>query len=108
VVIAPSFADIFYNNCFKNGVLPIALSADEVDRIFKEIDANEGYQLQVDLAAQHVTLPSGEVIPFEIDNFRKECLLQGLDEIGLSLQHADAVRAYEAKRKQEAPWLFAS
>ena len=108
VVIAPSFADIFYNNCFKNGVLPIALSADEVDRIFKEIDANEGYQLQVDLAAQHVTLPSGGVIPFEIDNFRKECLLQGLDEIGLSLQHADAVRAYEAKRKQEAPWLFAS
>jgi len=108
VVIAPSFADIFYNNSFKNGVLPFALSADEVDRIFKEIDANEGYRLQVDLAAQHVTLPSGDTMNFEIDNFRKECLLQGLDEIGLSLQHADAVREYEAKRKQDAPWLFAS
>jgi len=106
VVIAPSFADIFYNNCFKNGLLPFALSAEEVDRIFKEIDANEGYRLQVDLAAQHVTLPSGERMHFEIDNFRKECLLQGLDEIGLSLQHADAVREYEAKRKQDAPWLF--
>ncbi len=108
VVIAPSFADIFYNNCFKNGVLPFALSNDEVDRIFNEIDANENYHLQVDLAAQHVTLPSGEAINFEIDNFRKACLLQGLDEIGLSLQYADAVREYEAKRKQDAPWLFAS
>ncbi len=73
VVIAPSFADIFYNNCFKNGVLPFALSVDEVDRLFKEIDVNEGYRLQVDLAAQHVTLPSGETMNFEIDNFRKEC-----------------------------------
>jgi len=108
VVVAPSFADIFYNNCFKNGLLPFVLSVDEVDRIFNEIDVNEGYQLQVDLAAQHVTLPSGETMSFEIDNFRKECLLQGLDEIGLSLQHADAVSAYEAKRKQDAPWLFAS
>ncbi len=108
VVIAPSFADIFYNNCFKNGVLPFALSADEVDRLFKEISANEGYRLQIDLAAQHVTLPSGEMMNFEIDNFRKECLLQGLDEIGLSLKHAAAVREYEAKRKQNAPWLFAS
>ncbi len=108
VVIAPSFADIFYNNCFKNGVLPFVLTADEVDRIFKEIDANDGYRLQVDLAAQHVTLPCGETMSFEIDNFRKECLLQGLDEIGLSLQHADAVRDYEAKRKQDAPWLFTS
>ncbi|VAW89773.1 3-isopropylmalate dehydratase small subunit [hydrothermal vent metagenome] len=112
VVIAPSFADIFYNNCFKNGVLPFALSVDEVDRLFKETEANEGYgvppgyRLQVDLAAQHVTLPSGERMNFEIDNFRKECLLQGLDEIALSLQHADAVREYEAKRKQDAPWLF--
>jgi len=108
VVIAPSFADIFYNNCFKNGVLPFALAADEVDRIFRAIEANEGYRLQVDLAAQHVTLPSGETLSFEIDNFRKACLLQGLDEIGLSLQHADAVREYEATRKQDAPWLFAS
>jgi len=108
VVIAPSFADIFYNNCFKNGVLPFVLAADEVERIFKEIEANPGYHLQVDLAVQHVTLPSGETMHFEIDNFRKECLLQGLDEIGLSLQHADAVTAYEAKRKQDAPWLFAS
>lgn len=106
VVIAPSFADIFYNNCFKNGVLPLVLVADEVEGIFKEIEANEGYRLQVDLAAQRVTLPSGDSLSFEIDNFRKECLLQGLDEIGLSLQHADVVRDYEAKRKQDAPWLF--
>jgi len=106
VVIAPSFADIFYNNCFKNGVLPFVLASDEVDRIFKEVEANQGYRLQVDLVAQHVTLPSGETFGFEIDNFRKECLLQGLDEIGLSLQHADAVRDYEAKRQQDAPWLF--
>lgn len=108
VVIAPSFADIFYNNCFKNGVLPFVLSSAEVDRIFREVDANEGYRLQVDLPAQRVTLPSGDQLAFEIDNFRKKCLLRGLDEIGLSLQHADKVRAYEAQRKRDAPWLFVS
>lgn len=108
VVIAPSFADIFYNNCSKNGVLPLVLASDEIDHLFKVTEENEGYRLQVDLAAQRVTLPAGETMSFVIDRFRKECLLQGVDEIGMSLQHADTVRDYEAKRQQEAPWLFAS
>ncbi len=106
VVLAPGFADIFYNNCFKNGVLPIVLDADTISRLFDEVAAQEGYRLTVDLAAQQVTLPSGETLPFEIDGFRKHCLLEGLDEIGLTLQHADEIRAYEEKRSAEAPWLF--
>ena len=106
VIIAPSFADIFYNNCFKNGILPIVLDAGTVDRLFKEVEAQPGYQLSVDLEAQTLTTPSGEVIPFEVDPFRKYCLLNGLDDIGLTLQHTDEIRAYEARRKQEAPWLF--
>ena len=105
-VIAPSFADIFFNNSFKNGLLPIILPADVVDQLFEEMYANEGYELAVDLAAQTVTTPSGEAFSFEIDEFRKHCLLNGLDDIGLTLQEADAIRAYETKRKQEAPWLF--
>lgn len=105
-VVAPSFADIFYNNCFKNGILPIVLSADAVDRLFRECAAEEGYQLHVDLQVQTVTTPSGESLAFEIDAFRKHCLLEGLDDIGLTLKEADAIRAYEAKRKNEAPWLF--
>ncbi len=107
VVIAPSFADIFYNNCFKNGVLPIVLDAATVDRLFEEVQAQPGYRLQVDLERQRITLPSGEEIAFEIDAFRRHCLLQGLDEIGLTLQHADEIRAYEERRRREAPWLFA-
>lgn len=107
VIIAPSFADIFFNNCFKNGLLPIVLSEDVVDQLFVETEANEGYELTVDLQAQTIAKPSGEIIPFEVDAFRKHCLLNGLDDIGLTLQHVEEIRAYEKKRKQEAPWLFA-
>jgi 3-isopropylmalate/(R)-2-methylmalate dehydratase small subunit len=106
VIIAPSFADIFFNNCFKNGLLPIKLDGAIVDRLFKETASTEGYQLTVDLAAQTITTPGGEVIPFEVDAFRKHCLLNGLDDIGLTLQHVDEIKAYEERRRQEAPWLF--
>ncbi len=106
VIIAPSFADIFYNNCFKNGILPIVLDAETVDELFREVEANEGYQLTVDLERQTITKPDGTVIPFEIDEFRKHRLLEGLDDIGLTLEHADEIRAYEARRKKAAPWLF--
>ena len=106
VVIAPSYADIFFNNCFKNGILPIILDEQVVDKLFKEVEVTEGYQLNVDLDAQTVTTPSGESIAFEVDAFRKHCLLNGLDDIGLTLQHTDDIKAYEETRKQEAPWLF--
>ena len=105
--IAPSYADIFFNNSFKNGLLPIVLSEQEVDDLFKAVEANEGYQLTVDLTAQVVRTPDGKEYGFEIDAFRKHCLLNGLDDIGLTLQDADAIRAYEEKRKTVAPWLFA-
>jgi len=105
-VIAPSFADIFFNNCFKNGILPIVMNADEVDRLFKETVATEGYRLTVDLEKQLVTTPGGHGIKFEVDAFRKYCLLNGLDDIGLTLQNADKIKAYEERRKIEAPWLF--
>ena len=108
VIIAPSFADIFYNNCFKNGILPIILATEVVDRLFKQVEAQEGYALTVDLAAQTITKPDGEVIGFEIDAFRKHRLLNGLDDIGLTLEHAADIRAYEKQRQQEAPWLFRS
>jgi 3-isopropylmalate/(R)-2-methylmalate dehydratase small subunit len=104
-IIAPSFADIFYNNCFKNGLLPIALPADVVDSLFKEL--TEGYQLTIDLAAQKITTPSGREIGFDVDENRKYRLLNGLDDIGLTLQHADEIKAYEAVRAKRAPWLFA-
>jgi len=106
VIIAPSYADIFYNNSFKNGLLPIVLERDAVDRLFRETEAAPGYRLGVDLSAQTVTTPSGTVFKFEIDAFRKHCLLNGLDDIGLTLQHVDEIRAYEARHRQEAPWLF--
>lgn len=105
-VIAPSFADIFFNNCFKNGLLPIVLKEDVVDRLFDEAFQNEGYEITVDLSAQTVTTPSGESISFDVDNFRKHCLLNGLDEIGVTLESADDISTYEAKRRQTAPWLF--
>lgn len=105
-IIAPSFADIFFNNCFKNGILPIVLDSAVVDTLFQQCEAQKGYQLTVDLAAQQVITPAGESFAFEVDAFRKHCLLNGLDDIGLTLQHADAIRAYEAKRRQQAPWLF--
>jgi 3-isopropylmalate/(R)-2-methylmalate dehydratase small subunit len=106
VIIAPSFADIFFSNCFKNGLLPIVLPAEVVDRLFRETAAQEGYRLTVDLEARTVTAPSGESIPFEVDEFRRHCLLNGLDDIGLTLQHVDEIRAYEARRREQAPWLF--
>ena len=106
VVIAPSFADIFFNNCFKNGVLPIVLDAAVLDALFGAVETNEGYRLRVNLEQQTITKPNGEVLGFEVDEFRKYCLLNGLDDIGLTLQHADDIRAYEARRKQQAPWLF--
>jgi len=106
VVIAPSYADIFFNNCFKNGILPIIFSEEVVDSLFKEVEANEGYELSVDVEAQTVTTPSGKVIGFEVDEFRKHCLINGLDDIGLTLQHTDEIHTYEEKRKQNSPWLF--
>ncbi|MBE8717658.1 3-isopropylmalate dehydratase small subunit [Cellvibrio polysaccharolyticus] len=105
-VIAPSFADIFYNNCFKNGLLPIVLSEEIVDKLFNEMYAAEGYQLTIDLAEQVVVTPAGERFAFELDAFRKHCLLNGLDDIGLTLEHAEAIRAYEARRRVDSPWLF--
>jgi 3-isopropylmalate/(R)-2-methylmalate dehydratase small subunit len=106
VVIAPSFADIFFNNCFKNGILPIVLDAEDVDRLFIEVAAQPGYRLSVDLEAQTVTTPGGHEVSFEVDSFRKFCLLHGLDDIGLTLQHADKIKAYEARRRQSEPWVF--
>ena len=106
VVIAPSFADIFFNNCFKNGVLPIALEAAVVARLFREVISNPGYTLVVDLPTQRITTPQQEVIEFDVDPFRRHCLIHGLDDIGLTLQHADAIRRYEENRRKEAPWLF--
>lgn len=105
-VIAPSFADIFFNNCFKNGLLPIVLEEGIVDKLFKDVEANEGYELAVDLPRQVVVTPSGEEFSFEIDEFSKDCLLEGLDEIGLTLNDADTIRAYEAAREKDTPWLF--
>jgi 3-isopropylmalate/(R)-2-methylmalate dehydratase small subunit len=105
-IIAPSYADIFYNNCFKNGILPIVLPADAVEKLFQETYASEGYRLTVDLAAQAVTTPGGEVFAFEVDSERKHRLLNGLDDIGITLQFVDKIKAYEAQRKQVTPWLF--
>ncbi len=106
VVIAPSFADIFYNNAFKNGILLITLAEEEVDRLFAEAEAREGYQLDVDLENQRVITPSGEILEFEVDEFRKHCLLNGLDDIGITLQDEDAIRVFEQKHKAARPWLF--
>jgi 3-isopropylmalate/(R)-2-methylmalate dehydratase small subunit len=106
VIIAPSFADIFFNNCFKNGILPIVLEAKIVDRFFVLAGDEKALELTVDLEAQELRLPGGEVIGFEVDGFRRHCLLEGLDDIGLTLQHVDEIRAYEARRRREAPWLF--
>jgi 3-isopropylmalate/(R)-2-methylmalate dehydratase small subunit len=105
-VIATSFADIFFNNSFKTGFLPIALQPAELDALFAEA-GTEGYRLTVDLPAQTVTTPGGRAFRFDIDPFRKDCLVRGLDEIGLTLHQSEAIRAYEARRKAEAPWLFA-
>ena len=105
VVIAPSFADIFRNNAFKSGLLPIQLEPALVERLFQAARA-EDFTLTVDLAQQLLTSSTGDSIPFEVDAFRRHCLLEGLDDIGLTLQQADAIRAYEQRRRAEAPWLF--
>ncbi|HBU64827.1 MAG TPA: 3-isopropylmalate dehydratase small subunit, partial [Alcanivorax sp.] len=105
-IIAPSYADIFYNNCFKNGLLPIVLPEATVDGLFKAEAASTDFQLTIDLANQQVMTPDGEAIGFEIDEFRKHCLLNGLDEIGLTLQQSDAIREYESRRLAAEPWIF--
>lgn len=105
-VIAPSFADIFYNNSFNSGVLPITLDDALVQELVSKIDAQEGYTLSIDLDKQTVTTPDQQVYHFEMDAFRKESMLKGLDNIGWTLSHKDEIEAYEARRKQEAPWLF--
>lgn len=107
VILAPSYADIFFNNSFKVGLLPIVLRENIVDHIFREVDLNVGYSLAVNLEDQTVATPTGEVYTFDIDSFRKENLLNGLDEIGLTLQHAGKIREFEDKRRIEQPWLFA-
>ena len=104
-VIAPSFADIFFNNCFKNGLLPIVLPEAAIDLLFNEVHAFPGYQLTVDLERQVVVRPQGEEIAFEVQAFRKYCLINGLDDIGLTLKHADKIRAFEAARLATKPWL---
>jgi 3-isopropylmalate/(R)-2-methylmalate dehydratase small subunit len=106
-VIAPSFADIFFNNCYKNGFLPIVLREAEVAQLFKEIAASPGYRLTIDLAAQTVATPAGRSMHFDVEPFRKESLLNGWDEIGLTLRHADDIKAYEERRKRAEPWIFA-
>jgi 3-isopropylmalate/(R)-2-methylmalate dehydratase small subunit len=106
VVIAPSFADIFFNNCFKNGVLPIVLPATRVEQLFRATLDTPGYRLTVDLPAQQVRMPDRVVLDFVVDAFRKDCLIRGLDDIGLTLQHADEIRQFEQQRRREAPWLF--
>ena len=105
-VIAPSFADIFYNNSFKNGLLPIVLTADVVDALFKRVEAMSGLKVSIDLETQTVSCEGEKIATFEIDDFRKHCMLNGLDDIALTLQYADEIKTYEEKRKQSAPWLF--
>lgn len=105
-VVAPSFADIFYNNCFKNGMLPVVLEENGMDQLFKETEAKLGYSLDIDLSAQTVTTPDGDVFKFDVDGFRKRCLSEGLDDIGLTLQHRQDIEAYEQRRRSEALWLF--
>ncbi|MBW8847638.1 MAG: 3-isopropylmalate dehydratase small subunit [Burkholderiales bacterium] len=104
-ILAPSFADIFFNNCFKNGLLPIVMPESAMNQLFDEVKAFPGYQLIVDLPRQVVVKPDGAEISFDIEPFRKECLIGGLDEIGLTLQHTDKIRAYEAQRIAAKPWL---
>ena len=106
VIIAPSYADIFFGNCYKNGMLPIVASHEVVDKLFKECEANVGYSLNVDLASQTVTMPSGESFGFEINATSKHNLLNGLDEIGLTLMHTDDIKNFEVKHKATQPWLF--
>lgn len=107
-IIAPSFADIFYNNCFKNGMLPITLDEAVVDELFSEMYAEENYQLTIDLVGQVVQKQNGDSFAFELDEFRKYCLVNGFDDIGLTLADSDKIKAYEAQRRKQAPWLFSA
>ena len=107
-IIAPSYADIFFNNSFKNGLLPIVLTESQVERLFNEALAFPGYQLTIDLDRQVVVKPDGEELPFEVQGFRKYCLLNGLDDIGLTLRHAEKIKAFEAERLTQKPWLARS
>ena len=106
VILAPSFADIFFNNCFKNGILPIRLSGAQIDGLFAKAGGDQALRITVDLQAQTLTLADGEVIGFEVDEFRKQCLLEGLDDIGLTLRHSDEIAAFEQQRRAKAPWVF--
>ncbi|MGB5325728.1 MAG: 3-isopropylmalate dehydratase small subunit [Pseudomonadales bacterium] len=107
VLIAPGFADIFFNNCFKNGILPIELDEQTIDRLFEAVAVSKGYSLAVDLDKQQIKTPAGEQIDFEVDAFRKHCLLNGLDDIALTLEDADAISAFEKRHRKRVPWLFA-
>ena len=108
VILAPSFADIFFNNSFKNGLLPIVLGEETIDKLFQLATQDQALSIQVDLQSQQLKLPADETVAFDVDPFRKHCLLNGLDDIGLTLQHVDDIKAYEERRRAEAPWLFAS
>ena len=105
-ILAPSYADIFFNNCFKNGLLPIVLGRDIIDGLFSEVEAQEGYSLEVDLTQQQIIKPDGSVIGFEVDSFRKHCLIEGLDDIGLTLEDAETIRSFESQWRTTAPWYF--
>jgi 3-isopropylmalate/(R)-2-methylmalate dehydratase small subunit len=105
-ILAPSFADIFYNNCFQNGILPVVLTPQEIQTLFDRTDSQDIYQVTVDLPQQFVLLPEGERYAFTVDPFRKDCMIKGLDGIGLTLQHEAAISDYEARRVKAAPWLF--
>ena len=107
VILAPSYADIFFNNCFKNGILPIVLDAARIDWLFSQAMGPQALEIEVDLLGQTLTPAGGKAFPFDMDPFHKECLHKGLDDIGLTLNHVDAIRAYEERRRREAPWLFA-
>jgi len=107
-IISASYADIFYNNCFNNGILPITLPAEDIDDLFAEVEAEPRMRLKIDLVDQTVTAPGGRVFHFEIDQFKKDCLLKGLDNIGWTLSFDEKISAYEENRKNEAPWLFAA
>jgi 3-isopropylmalate/(R)-2-methylmalate dehydratase small subunit len=106
VIVAPSYADIFYNNCFKNGILPVILEEYEIEELFIEVEKIPGFQLDVDLVSQTITTDSAKEYNFELDEFRKDCLINGLDEIGLTLQHADLIKKYEEHRENRHPWVF--
>ena len=106
VVIAPSYADIFYNNCFKNGMLPIVLEATIIDRLFAQVNSIQGYKLNVDLVAQTISAPDGDTYAFEVDAFHKHCLINGLDDIGLTMQQQDKIKLFEEKHQLAQPWLF--